>query len=304
MTNRRAFLAHRLWVYQSERFPLKKTVPLLAVFSAASITVSANLAARPLPHISAYLIGFVLVFILFFQMRVCDEVKDHEDDLRYRPERPIPRGLITLRTVVVIGLALIPVATVLALLWGYQLIWLLVLTWVWLCAMTVEFGVPAWLKARPILYLLSHMAIMPLIDILLTGIEWLPSGAPHPALFFFIALSFTNGCVLELGRKLWAPENEITGVDTYSSLWGHRNATIVWFAFIGLSLLLLLGVGAATKANVLIAPLGIIGAAVCFLSGAKYLRNPSPDSEKRVDTVAGLWVFLCYASAGFAPLVV
>lgn len=297
-------LARRLWVYQSERFPLKQTVPLLAVFSAASITLSATLADRPLPGIGAYLTGFALVFIVFFQMRACDEVKDRKDDMQFRPHRPIPRGLISLRTVVVIGLLLIPLAIGLALLWGHKLIWLLLLVWFWLCAMTVEFGVPVWLKGRPVIYLLSHMAIMPLIDLLLTGIEWLPTGAPHPALWLFIALSFTNGCVLELGRKLWAPENEIAGVDTYSSLWGHRMATKVWFVFIILSLLLLLGVGAATQANMLIAPLGIVGAAVCVWRGIEYMRNPSPENEKKVDTVAGLWVFLCYASAGFVPLLV
>ncbi len=30
-----------LWIYQKERFPLFKTAPLLAVFSAASLSVSA-----------------------------------------------------------------------------------------------------------------------------------------------------------------------------------------------------------------------------------------------------------------------
>jgi hypothetical protein len=72
-----------------------------------------------------------------------------------------------------------------------------------------------------VLYLLSHMAIMPLIDLLLTGIEWLP-GRAASGLWMFLALSFVNGCVLEIGRKLWAPENEIAGVDTYSGLWGPR----------------------------------------------------------------------------------
>ena len=31
--------------------------------------------------------------------------------------------------------------------------------------MTAEFFVPEWLKARPFLYLVSHMAIMPFIDL-------------------------------------------------------------------------------------------------------------------------------------------
>lgn len=96
----------RWWIYQAERFPLVKTVPLLAMFSAASLSVSAVLAGRPVPGFGAYLIGFGLVFLLFFQLRVCDEIKDAEDDRLYRPERPIPRGLVRLREVVILGTVL------------------------------------------------------------------------------------------------------------------------------------------------------------------------------------------------------
>lgn len=292
----------RLWIYQAERFPLAKTVPLLACFSAASITLSAVLADRPLPAFSAYLIGLALVFILFFQLRVADEVKDGEDDAKYRPERPIPRGLVSLRLIVSLGIATIPLAVFLALAQGSGLIWLLVLTWVWLSAMTLEFGVPAWLKARPVLYLLSHMAIMPLIDLMLTGIEWLPHGSAPPALWLFIALSFFNGCVLEIGRKLWAPESERVGVDTYSGLWGPKRAAFIWLIFAGISMTLLIGVGLATGFAFAFAVIALAGFAACLIVARRYAANPTPKAEKQMDTVAGLWVFGCYATAGFLPL--
>ncbi|MEM9046445.1 MAG: manganese transporter permease, partial [Pseudomonadota bacterium] len=98
-------MAARLWTYQAERFPLGKTVPLLAIFSAASINVSAFLAGRELPGISAYLAAFLLALTIFFQMRVCDEVKDQKIDAAYRPDRPIPRGLVSLRLIVSLGMA-------------------------------------------------------------------------------------------------------------------------------------------------------------------------------------------------------
>ncbi|WP_299965457.1 UbiA family prenyltransferase [uncultured Roseobacter sp.] len=295
-------LLQRLWIYQAERFPLAKTVPLLACFSAASITLSAVLADRPLPGIPAYLIGFCLALILFFQMRVADEVKDGADDAAYRPERPIPRGLVTLRLIVSLGIATIPLAILLALLHGAGHVWLLLLTWAWLTAMTVEFGVPAWLKARPVMYLLSHMAIMPLIDVLLTGIEWLPHGTAAPALWLFIALSFSNGCVLEIGRKLRSPENERAGVDTYSGLWGAGQAARIWLVFVGISALLLTGVGAATGFAAVFAAISLIGFAFCAHRARRYAADPTPKAEKQMDTVAGLWVFGCYATAGFLPL--
>jgi hypothetical protein len=57
-----------------------------------------------------------------------------------------------------------------------------------------------WLKARPFLYLVSHMLIMPLIDLFVTATEWLTrAGSPPAGLWLFLLLSFANGCVLEIG---------------------------------------------------------------------------------------------------------
>lgn len=292
-----------LWTYQKERFPLVQTIPLLAVFSAASLSVSAELASRPLPPLGAYLAGFIIAMLLFFQMRVCDEYKDLEDDRTYRPTRPIPRGLVSLRLIVALGLTALPVAGFTAWLWHPPALWLLALVWAWLAAMTAEFGVAQWLKARPVLYLVSHMAIMPLIDLLLTGLEWMPGGGAPSGLWMFLALSFANGCVLEIGRKLWAPENEIVGVDTYSRLWGPRKAARIWVFCIGLSFILLLGVGAATGAVWISAVLGGSGLSLCLMNAARYVQNPTATAQKRMDLLAGLWVFACYGIAGFAPVI-
>lgn len=295
---------NRVWIYQSERFPLKKTVPLLLVFSAASICVSARLADRPLPDWPAFAAGFVLAMALFFQMRVCDEFKDAEDDRRYRPNRPIPRGLVSPVEVLILGLLTIPLALAAAWFWQPSALWLLGAVWIWLSAMTVEFGVPAWLKARPILYLLSHMSIMPLIDLLLTGLEWLPAGAAAPSLWLFLALSFVNGCVLEIGRKLWAPENEIAGVETYSALWGPRLAGRIWIGCVVLSYTLLVGTGSATGVGWPSALIGAIALVLCGAAAFRYSQAPTVKAQNRMDTVSGLWVFFCYATAGFLPLLI
>ncbi len=293
-----------LWTYQKERFPLVRTVPLLAVFSAASISVSAEMAGRPLPGWGAFVAGFAVAMLLFFQMRVCDEYKDLEDDKCYRPDRPIPRGLISLRAVLTLGLVSLPVTAFAAWAWHPPLLWLLLMVWIWLLAMTAEFGVPEWLKARPVLYLLSHMAIMPLIDLLLTAMEWLPAGTPAFWLGLFLALSFVNGCVLEIGRKLWAPQNEIDGVDTYSGLWGPKKAALIWAACVVVSWGLLVGVAVATGVVWVAVLLGGAGALWCLRAAAAYAAVPTIAAQKRLDTAAGLWVFACYALAGFAPLIV
>lgn len=296
-------LARRLWTYQAERFPLGRTVPLLAVFSAAAINVSALLAGRGLPGAQAYLTAFVLAFLLFFQMRAADELKDHEDDRRHRPERPIPRGLVPLRLIVGLGLGAVPAAALTAWAWHPPLLWLLALTWAWLALMTAEFGAPAWLKARPVLYLGSHMAIMPLIDLMLTGVEWLPGGGPHPALTLFLALSFVNGCVLEIGRKLWAPESERAGVETYSALWGRSRAATVWTLCVAAAAALLALTGAALGIGGTAAAVAVAGLAAAALLARRYAASPTKSAEMALDRAAGLWVLVSYFTLGFLPLV-
>lgn len=296
--------AELLWLYQAERFPLKKTVPLLAVFSAASINVSAFLSGRALPGTAAYAVGFALAFILFFQMRAADEWKDRDIDAAYRPERPIPRGVIQLDQVIAIALGLAPLAVLIAMNHRIELLWLLGGCWVWFAAMTYEFGVKEWLVARPVVYLVSHMAIMPLIDLLLTGVEWAGRFTPSPQLWIFLTLSLVNGCVLEIGRKCWAPEAEREGVESYSSLWGPGKAVFVWAAFVMIAALLLVLLGQALERSMPFAIVAGLSCLGCLAIALRFRAAPTGRHQGWVNAAAGLWVLICYGAAGFLPLVI
>lgn len=293
----------RAWIYQAERFPLLRTSILLVVFTAASISVSAHLSGRTLPGAWSFIVAAVVALIIFFQMRASDEVKDHEEDCRYRPERPVPRGLVSLRSVVAVALLLALPAVLVALSITPWLLLVLALVWIWLALMSVEFFASAWLKARPFAYLVSHMLIMPLIDLFVTATEWLPH-APWPpnGLWLFLALSFFNGCVLEIGRKVWAPENEREGVETYSRLLGFRGAALLWIAAAATALGWLIAVGFAVGAPLLVSVVGVAAFVVVTAIALRFRTTPTPRGQKLIDALAGLWVLVCYAAAGFAPL--
>ncbi|MDE2597001.1 MAG: UbiA family prenyltransferase [Sphingomonadales bacterium] len=296
-------LLERLWIYQSERFPLGKTALLVAVFSAAGVSASAHFAGRSLPHWSAFALAFVVTLLFFFHLRVFDEIKDAEDDAKYRPERPIPRGLVSLRLIVGLGLGSVPLALAACGLIEPAVLPLLLLTWGWMVLMGFEFFFPSWLKAHPLIYMASHMAIMPLIDLFVTGVEWRPHGDAPPGLALFLALSFVNGCILEVGRKLWAPENERAGVDSYSALYGPKASSFAWMACVVLALTLLGFVGVATGAPLATFAVGLVAALFTLRAGLAYRAAPTPANQKAVDNAAGLWVFACYVGAGFAPLI-
>src|SRR5690606_19946705 len=102
------------------------------------------------------------------------------------------------------------------------------LVWAWMAVMTKEFFVPEALKRRPLLYLVSHMMVMPLIDLYATACDWGPAGVEaHDGfgltLGAFLLLSLVNGSAIEIARKSWAPEQEREGVETYSKLWSPRS---------------------------------------------------------------------------------
>ena len=63
------------------------------------------------------------------------------------------------------------------------MLWTCLLVALWAALMTKEFFAGAWLRVHVTAYLLSHMAIMPMIDGYTTGLDWLEAGtSPRPGL--------------------------------------------------------------------------------------------------------------------------
>ncbi|MEO7599029.1 MAG: hypothetical protein ABIV50_08865, partial [Opitutus sp.] len=175
--------------------------------------------------------------------------------------------------------------------------------WIYFGLMSKEFFARTWLKARPVVYLFSHMMIMPLVDWFATGCDWVHAGKGMPVgLFWFLAASFCNGIVIELGRKIRAPEQEEAGVETYSFLWGNRNAVFSWLLAMAATLTCAL---VAAQRIAFITPVSItlgtlwIGA---LLLGATFLRSLAGKLAKRIELYSGIWTLALYLSLGVVPL--
>ena len=299
-------------VYQRERFPILAHGALIAAFSSGAVCYSAQLrAARDGTAFSvrgsSLLVAFVSCLLFFFELRVSDEHKDFDDDLRWRPYRPVPRGLVTLRELLLVALAGAMVQLALALWLEPRLVTPLLLVWGFMALMTREFGVRDWLRRHPITLLWSHMLILPLIDLYATACDWMPSGAGRlvgQGLAWFLVASFFNGIVVELGRKIRAPADEEQGVETYSALWGVRRATLAWLGAMACTLLFATlaarEVGAAWIVAGLLGAIGI-GAA---LTAHRLTTAPVPGAGKRAERLSGLWTIAMYLGVGVLPLVV
>ncbi len=291
------------WItYQEERFPLLAHGPLIAAFSACAVSYSALLRGVAVPSLGMFLTAFIVCLLLFLQLRIADEFKDAGEDAKWRPYRAVPRGLVSLKELRLVFVLAAIAQTALVLLLDPKLMIVLGIAWTYLALMSVEFFCRDWLKKHPVIYLISHMGIMPLVDFFATACEWLPRGSQPPTgLGWFLATSFCNGIVIEIGRKLRQPADEEAGVETYSRLWGKSGGCIVWL--IALAATFICATKAASQINfqspVLIALMVIFGFAM--IEGYRFTTTLRPG--KKIELVSALWTLILYLTLGLIPLI-
>ncbi len=298
---------NRWVVYQRERFPLAGHAPLVAAFSASAVCFSSLLRGHvAIPSLASLGVAFITSLIFFLQLRIADEFKDFDDDARFRPYRPVPRGLVTLGELAWVGVAGAAIQLALALWLSPTIVWLLAIAWIYLALMTREFFAPRWLRAHPVAYMASHMAILPLVDLYATACDWWVAGLRRPpsGLYWFLIVSYLNGIVIEIGRKTRVRVDEERGVETYSALWGMRGAAGAWIAAVFVTALAAwqasARIGTQSAMLVLLAALAV----TCGAFAIRFLRATGPGGGKAIESISGIWTVLMYLGLGAIPLAV
>lgn len=296
----------RFWIYQKERFPFLAHGLMIGAFTFSAVSYSRICrGVEGFINWSDFVIGIFATVTLFFLVRIFDEFKDREDDARYRKYLPVPRGLVSLKELKYVGLfvGLIQIATIL--IFQVEMIWLYLMVLAYLVLMGFEFFVPKWLKAHHLVYITSHMFIIPLIDIYASGLDWRLEGAdPHLGLAWFFGVSYMNGLVLEFGRKIRTPETEEEGVTSYTGLYGTQGGVIAWLSLMFCTMLL--AMGAAWYANYSGLAYSVFGAffLLCALPGIAFLRKVSIRGSKLIEYASALWTALMYLALGGVPMLI
>lgn len=295
----------RFYIYQKERFPLLGHGLLVAAFSFSAISYSRICrGAEGFVDAPTFAVGVFTTISLFLLVRIFDEFKDAEDDARFRKELAVPRGLVTFRELAILGVVLVCMQVLLNLVFFPRMLWIYVVVIGYLSLMGKEFFVAEWLKKHQFWYVTSHMFIIPLIDIYASGLDWLLAGVPAPAgLFFFFAVSYMNGIVLEVGRKIRAPGKESDGVVTYTSMLGASGAIGLWLAVLVATLLA--SIAASVFAGYGQAVLLVLGAVfvICALPALLFWRNKTAKLSKMIEYASALWTISMYLALGAGPMI-
>jgi len=258
---------------------------------------------------------FIIIFMFFFQLRITDEFKDYEEDLKYRSYRPVQRGVISLKTLRKIGIVTVIVQIVFAHAINPKIIYYMALVWIYMFLMAKEFFIKKWLTKRILIYALSHVVIMVFITLVI--VEATQYIVPKNIFDVFIlqryrhnidfaliplfTLNYLNGIVLEIGRKTRRTDEEEHGVQTYSKLWGRKKAVIILsLLFIIEYFFVILGLIHIYKEYFFFGGftlLLILVVSIYFM--IKFLKKDL--SGKVVETVSGLWIIFSSMSLGLLP---
>jgi len=234
--------------YLGERFPVPVTAALgFATAAGALGRVGTWATAR----------GGLLMFLLLFHLRVFDEHKDAEHDAATRPDRPVQRGLVTLRELAIAGGVAIALEAALGGWW-----WLAPLGYSVL--MLVEFGVPRWLARHYTVYAISHSAITAVVCVALVG------GMPPVAL---LVMALASTFSIDVLRKI--VPHETPGVDSWSGRLGIRRACML-----GAALLVIAGACAAALSTIWFPALVTLA---CVTAIARFQKQP-----KMLQLICGL----------------
>ena len=260
---------------------------------------------------------FIIIFMFFFQLRITDEFKDYEEDLKYRPYRPVQRGIISLKALGKIGIATIIIQIILAHVINPKLIYFMLLVWFYMFLMTKEFFIKNWLTERILIYALSHVVIMIFITLVIVkGTGYILESHFLETLYLLLekyeknifigliplfTLNYLNGIVLEIGRKTRRADEEEHGVQTYSKLWGKKKAVVILSLLFAVEyFLVILGLSYTYEKYFLFS--GLILLIILIISIYFMIKFLKKDlSGKIVESVSGLWIVFSSMGMGLLP---
>ncbi len=189
------------WIqYTRQRFSL---ITYMLLAGGLSLTPQAVLDQEW--HGPEFMLGFMLLLLFFFTLRLMDERKDYDTDLIAHPERPLPQGVLAIATVekaIKLLLTLMLAASAMLLIFiDLRAGFAYGLTSLWLWLMYREFYIGSFLQKRPFTYALTHqIIIIPLVLAMAFLIR--PSHVELEKLLQVALLILSGFFSYEVGRKL------------------------------------------------------------------------------------------------------
>ena len=182
---------------------------------------------------------FIVTFLQFLMVRIVDEFKDYEEDCKYRPYRPVPRGLIKLKELKILFIICIILQLILTITCSQNGILYLIILWVFFALMSKGFFIKKILDKHLLLEVTLDELILPIMILYLAN--FIPqiylnynSSADltiansiifvDPNVWKILVMAYIISWIVEVARKIRCKEDEEEGVKTYTAVLGIGKA--------------------------------------------------------------------------------
>jgi 4-hydroxybenzoate polyprenyltransferase len=210
------------YTYQKERFPVLKygtyifSIVFAVFFYCSNKTSSFNyILLVPM---------FIVAFLQFLMVRIIDEFKDYEEDKKYRPYRPVPRGLVSLKELGILFIICAIIQMIITFLINKKGIVYLIFVWIIFAIMTKGFFIKSVLDKHILLEVLLDELLMPVLVLYLTSFI---GNIQIEFIYEILLMSYFVSWIVEIARKIRCKEDEEKGVKTYTAVFGIKKAVLI-----------------------------------------------------------------------------
>ena len=244
------------YIYQKERFPvliygiyiLAIVIGTFVIYNITSFNAERKilmnnpysyLMGAPTSHIIPWIKiipMYIVAFLQFLMIRIIDEFKDYEEDCKYRPYRPVPRGLITLKELKILFIICVILQFGITLFVEPVSVMYLIGVWIFFALMSKSFFIKKFLDKHILIELILDELLMPILVVFLS--RFITYVNPTSSFYSyinigdilpFIIMTYIISCIVEIARKVRCKENEEKGVKTYTAVLGINKTIFILF---------------------------------------------------------------------------
>ena len=271
------------YIYQKERFPV-------VMYGIYILAIAFAVFVYGKYQVVNLIIMFVVAFLQFFMVRIIDEFKDYEEDCKYRPYRPVPRGLITLKELKVVFIICAILQVAITFFVNSKGILALLIMWEFFAIMSKGFFIKKFLDKHILCEVFLDELLMPLLVLYLSTFVCKSGGFN---IIKLLILSYIVSWIVEIARKVRSKEDEEEGVKTYTKVLGIKKAMILLTLLETALMIIQTSILGQTYLPLTI---GIYIAAI--LINALFAIEKTKKTAKLAELSANIYILLAYFSIG------
>lgn len=216
----------RIHIYMKERYPfIPRLILGLIVFLEIHFIILLNEGVTKFDIGIQECVGAFTVFAFLLWLRIADDLKDFETDKKLFPDRPLARGSVYKKDVIIVCTLVQVIAAVLNILFMNNLLFFCIL-YFYGYLMSQWFFQKAKIQPSLPLALVTHNPVQMFVNLYIISFTVIKYHLPAVTLTTVMTLwtLYFPALIWEVSRKIKAPRDE-NDYTTYSKLFGYKKST-------------------------------------------------------------------------------